>query len=189
MAAVNQHVTYNELLPRILGPSMVNAYGLRLQTEGYYAGYDSNCPATIFNEFAAAAFRFGHSLIRPNLARMDGRYHGMNPHLQLRDGFFNSDMLYKPLMVDEIIRGLVAEPMEQLDPFVTNEITNHLFEDKKRSFSGLDLISLNIHRARDHGIPGYNSYRAVCNLKKAESFQELRTEIPDDVLQRLQKVG
>lgn len=73
MGAVNQHITYNELLPRILGPSMVNAYGLALQSEGYYAGYDPSCSANIYNEFATAAFRFGHSLIRPNLARMDGR--------------------------------------------------------------------------------------------------------------------
>lgn len=41
MGAVNQHVTYNELLPRIIGPSMVNAYGLALQNDGYYAGYDA----------------------------------------------------------------------------------------------------------------------------------------------------
>jgi len=168
---------------------MVNAYGLRLQAEGYYSGYDSNCPANVYNEFSTAAFRFGHSLIRPQLARMDNKYNGMSPHIKLRDAFFDSDMLYKPLMVDEILRGLLAEPMEQVDPFVTNEITNHLFEDKKKSFSGMDLISLNNHRGRDHGLPGYNSYRAICSLNKAKTFHDLANEIPSDVLERLQKVS
>lgn len=187
MIAANQHIIYNEVLPRLLGNAMVSAYGLGLQHDGYYSGYDANCPANIYNEFAAAAFRFGHSLIRPNLARMDNRYNGMNPHIPLRDGFFNSDMLYHPLMVDELIRGLIGEPMEQLDPFITKEVTNHLFEDKKKQFSGMDLISLNIHRGRDHGLPGYNSYREVCSLKRALTFQDLSGEIPQDVLQKLQE--
>jgi len=92
---MNQHVIYSEFLPRLLGPSRIFTYGLQLQNEGYYASYDPHCAANGINEFAAAAFRFGHSLIRPHLARMDQRYSGMSPHIPLRDGFFNSDMLYK----------------------------------------------------------------------------------------------
>ncbi|CAG7726815.1 unnamed protein product [Allacma fusca] len=188
MGAMFQHVTYNEFLPRLLGAKMINAYGLGLQSEGHYMGYDPYCSANAYNEFATAAFRFGHSMIRPNLARVDNRYNGMVPHIALRDGFFNSDMLYKPLMVDEIVRGLLAEPMEQLDPFVTNEITNHLFEDKRRQFSGLDLIAINNHRGRDHGLPGYNNYRAVCDLRRVTTFEELGNEIPQEVIVRLKHV-
>ena len=88
-------------------------------------------------------------------------------------------------MVDEILRGLLAEPMEQLDPFVTNEITNHLFEDKRKQFSGLDLIAINNHRGRDHGLPGYNFYREVCDLRRVTTFEELTTEIPPEVVERL----
>ena len=95
LTAMNQHIAYNEFLPRLIGPTLINAYGLGLHNEGYYASYDPTCSATAFNEFAAAAFRFGHSLIRPQLPRMDTRYNGMAPHIPLRDGFFNSDMLYK----------------------------------------------------------------------------------------------
>jgi hypothetical protein len=91
-------------------------------------------------------------------------------------------------MVDEILRGLIAEPMEQLDPFITKEITNHLFEDNKKSFSGMDLIALNLHRGRDHGLPGYNAYRAACNLPKVSNFADLQSEIPVDVISRLQHV-
>lgn len=91
-------------------------------------------------------------------------------------------------MVDEILRGLLAEPMEQMDPFITNEIRNHLFEDKRKSFSGLDLIALNNHRGRDHGLDGYNAYRVACNLKRAYTFQDLDGEIPQDVIGRLKQV-
>jgi hypothetical protein len=49
-------------------------------------------------------------------------------------------------MIDEIIRGLVSTPMENMDQFVTGEITNHLFEERRIPHSGIDLIALNIQR-------------------------------------------
>lgn len=56
--------------------------------------------------------------------------------------------LFQPGMIDEILRGLVATPMETLDQFITGEVTNHLFEDRKIRFSGVDLIALNIQRGK-----------------------------------------
>lgn len=110
-------------------------------------------------------------------------------------------------MIDEISRGLVATPMETLDQFITGEVTNHLFEDRKIPFSGVDLIALNIQRgefivlfdilsitkslqfpARDHGVPSYNNYRALCNLKRARSWNDLSREIPSEVIARFQKI-
>ena len=54
--------------------------------------------------------------------------------------------LWQAHMVDEIIRGLVSTPMENLDQFITGEITNHLFEDRRIPHSGIDLAALNIQR-------------------------------------------
>ena len=73
------------------------------QTEGYSSDYDATCNPGVFNEFAAAAFRFGHSLIRPMLPRMTSDYREMHhSHIRLRDGFFNPDMLYEHDMIDEV---------------------------------------------------------------------------------------
>ncbi|XP_074094039.1 uncharacterized protein LOC141524212 [Cotesia typhae] len=187
VSAMMQHVTYNEFLPRLLGWNAISLYGLKLLPQGHYKEYSPTCNPSIVTEFAAAAYRIGHSLLRPHLPRMDQNYRPMDPPILLRDGFFNTDMLYDQGMIDEMIRGLVATPMETMDQFITGEVTNHLFENNKIPFSGIDLIALNIQRARDHGIPSYNHYRALCNLKRATTFDDLSREMAPEVIARFKR--
>lgn len=188
VSAQNQHISYNEFLPRVLSWNAVNLYGLKLLPQGYYKEYNPTCNPSIVTEFAAAAFRIGHSLLRPHIPRLGTNHQPIDPPILLRDGFFKPDMILQPGMVDEISRGLVATPMETLDQFITGEVTNHLFEDRKIPFSGIDLIALNIQRSRDHGMQGYNSYRALCNLKRAQNWDDLSREIPPEVINRLKRI-
>lgn len=185
--AVWQHISYNEFIPRLLGWNAVNLYGLNLLTEGYYDGYDANCNAGLFNEFAGAAYRFGHSLVRPMFPRVDANFQEKTP-IQLRTSFFNSETLMEFQAVDEVIRGLFVTPMENLDQFVSNEVTNHLFESRRVAFSGFDLAALNIQRGRDHGLRAYNEYRAACNLKRAINFEDLSREMTPEIITRLRQV-
>ncbi|XP_065073904.1 uncharacterized protein LOC135697958 isoform X1 [Ochlerotatus camptorhynchus] len=187
--AQNQHITYNEFLPRILSWNAVNLYGLKLLPQGYYKDYNPTCNPAIVTEFASAAFRIGHSLLRPHIPRLSAQHQPIDPPILLRDGFFKMDIFLQQVgLIDEISRGLVATPMETLDQFITGEVTNHLFEDRRIPFSGVDLIALNVQRARDHGIPSYNNYRALCNLKRAQNWDDLAREIPPEVISRLKRI-
>jgi len=47
-----------------------------------------------------------------------------------------------------------------------------LFEEHNTGF-GMDLISLNLQRGREHGLPGYNEFRKVCGMNPIKSFKEL----------------
>lgn len=58
-------------------------------------GYSPDCHPGPFTEFAAAAFRIGHSLLRPHIPRMSPTYQPLEPALLLRDVFFNPDVIYK----------------------------------------------------------------------------------------------
>lgn len=82
----------------------------------------------------------------------------------------------------------MTSSMETLDHSITEEVTNHLFENKQVPFSGMDLAALNVQRARDHGVPGYNEYRKFCNLTKVKSFDELSKEIPAHIIERLKSI-
>ena len=58
-----QHIIYNEWLPIILGDRFMSRYGLYPIDQGYSRQYRTDFDPRITNAFAAAAFRFGHSLI------------------------------------------------------------------------------------------------------------------------------
>ena len=187
VSAIQSHINWNEFVPRVLGWNAVNLYELNLLPEGYYQGYDETCNPTILNEFATAAFRFGHSLLKPNFKRMGDDFSERGTDLKLSDMFFNPDKLYEPGMLDDLIRGVSTTSMETLDQFITHEVTNHLFEEKHTPYSGLDLAALNLQRGRDHGLPGYNHYRAICNLTKAAGFDGLSREVAPPVIERLRR--
>lgn len=67
--SVIQHITYREFLPIVLGSEVIDLFELRLNEDGFYAGYDSRVNPAIANSFAAAAYRFGHSLVPNSLGR------------------------------------------------------------------------------------------------------------------------
>jgi len=187
LSAQFQHVTYNEFLPRVLGWNAIQLYDLKVLTEGYYGGYDPTCDPTIFSEFSSAAFRFGHSLLKDQFKRMGANFVDRKLNIKLRDVFMKPDIIFEVGMIDELLRGLLGTSMETMDQFITHEVTNHLFEEKIKPFSGLDLAALNIQRGRDHGIRPYNDYRAVCNLKRAQTWEDLSREITPEVIARLRQ--
>lgn len=72
-----------------------------------------------------------------------------------------------------------------MDPFVTSDLANKLQET--RQDNGVDLVALNIQRAREHGLAPYNTWRRFFNLTTGASFTSL-PDIPTAAKQALASV-
>ncbi|CAL4123854.1 unnamed protein product [Meganyctiphanes norvegica] len=180
-----QHITYKEYLPIILGKEYMEDFGLLPLRSGFANSYRENVDPTINNVFAAAAFRYGHTLISSSMKRVT-RFGTDNEDLLLSKNQFRPFMLYNRGALDELLRGLSKQPSEQFDHFFTEELTNKLFAGN-RAF-GMDLVALNIQRGRDHGLPDYNSWRKICGLPKVTTFQGFRDVMDNSVIKQLESM-
>uniref|UniRef100_A0A669BZZ4 Peroxidasin n=1 Tax=Oreochromis niloticus TaxID=8128 RepID=A0A669BZZ4_ORENI len=183
VGAQMQHITYNHWLPKILGE-----VGVKMM--GPYGGYDPNVNAGIFNAFATAAFRFGHTLINPILYRLDEDFQPIpQGHISLHRAFFSPFRIVNEGGIDPLLRGLfgVAGKMRVTTQLLNTELTERLFS--MAHAVALDLAAMNIQRGRDHGIPPYNDYRTFCNLTSAQTFDDLKNEIKNpSVREKLQRL-
>ncbi|XP_076462560.1 peroxidasin-like isoform X2 [Babylonia areolata] len=171
VGAMMQHITYQHWLPQILGPKGMSMMGA-------YKGYDPSVNPTIVNEFATAAFRFGHSLVQPVIFRLNESFQPIfQGNLPLHRAFFAPYRLLEEGGIDPLLRGLFGAAAKKRMPgeFFNSELTEKLFV--MANAIGQDLASLNIQRGRDHGIQFYNDYREMCGLERARSFLDLRNEI------------
>ncbi|XP_046823371.1 uncharacterized protein LOC124426120 [Vespa crabro] len=177
IGAFVQHITYREFLPIILGNEVMKVFDLEVLTKGYYHGYDPSVNPTIANSFSTAAYRFGHSLVQHSFVRFDGNHRPFFNNVSIHDEFRNSENLETAGSVDRLLLGLVNQPSQKRDEFITGELTRHLFQTPSFPF-GMDLASLNIQRGRDHGIPPYVDWRRPCGLSPVKSFADLEKIMP-----------
>ncbi|GFS41621.1 peroxidasin [Nephila pilipes] len=176
VGAIMQHITYAHWLPKVLGK---DGYA----KIGPYKGYNPNINPSIANVFATAALRFGHTLINPELMRLNENFKPIpEGNVPLRKAFFAPFRLLEEGGVDPLMRGLVYAPakLKKPDQLLNSDLTEHLFTPAH--LVAQDLAALNVQRGRDHALPSYNEWRAYCNLSAAETFNDLKGEIKDATL-------
>lgn len=160
--AVYQKIIYEEWLPVFLGNKYCTRFG--------DANYDPDVDATTANDFSTAAFRSMHSFLNAEVELCDNETKVESANLS--DTIMNTKML--DTQYDDILRGLLHQKMNLVG--YSNEVLNKLFKNKKEI--GLDLLSIDIQRGRDHGIPSYHKYRKFCNLKSnIKVFNDLHPTI------------
>jgi len=155
-----QSIVYSEFLPLVLGPVSPDLFDFGISEQ---SAFDSTTMPDIFNEFATAAFRFGHSLVKKEMLLA-----GRNPSegssgeetIELVDHFFNTDILRRRQM-DRLMMGMFHHPSGDMDSKMTTALTEHLFQVHGEDF-GSDLAARNIQRGRDHSLASYDSVRQKC---------------------------
>ncbi len=159
-----QSITYNEFLPKLLGPGAIPPF----------AGYNDSIDPGITNLFATAAYRVGHTMLSTQIMRTD-QFGNEVPagHLSLSDAFFNPSNIIDN-GIDSLLRGLASQHAQTVDIFVVDDVRNFLFGAP--GSGGFDLASLNLQRGRDHGLASYNDIRVAFGRPAVVNFSDINTD-------------
>ena len=136
-----------------------------------YQGYKLDVKAEVSNAFITAAFRFGHSLVPNFFPQLNPDFSRARKPLSVRKSFFNNRPIFDN-GIEETVHGLSGDRQESeaenFDTVFSESIGKTLFipPDDRNGFQ--NLLALNIHRGRDHGLGSYQQYRNVCGLIDAE---------------------
>ena len=154
-----------------------------------FEAHDVTINPNIVAEFAHAVYRFGHSMLRETVDRIDANGNMVvadaangDQQLALIDAFLNplayADRGAGGEAAAEIVRGATREVANGVDEFVTGALRNNLLG------LPLDLASINLARGRDAGVAPLNSvrdqfYQATgdADLKPYESWMEFGGKI------------
>ncbi|CAG5033888.1 unnamed protein product [Parnassius apollo] len=164
-----QHIIYNEWLPLLLGPQLMQLFHL-YPARGYSAAYDPQVNPSLTAEFSTAAMRFGHSIVDGKIMIPSPRSGDMYEMISLPEIMFQPSRLRLVPFLDRLLIGLSVQPMQSVDPFVTEGLTQYMFRGVNPF--GLDLAAINIQRGRDYGVRSYNHYRRLCGLEPFTDFKQ-----------------
>uniref|UniRef100_A0A336M1I8 CSON015496 protein n=1 Tax=Culicoides sonorensis TaxID=179676 RepID=A0A336M1I8_CULSO len=195
LGAQMQHITYNEFLSVVLGKQSSEKFGILSQPSIETDTYNASVDPSIANHFASAAFRFAHTLLpRLFLITKDTTSpEGVAMHRML----FNPYSLYKKGGLDSAMDSAMNTPLEKADPYFNDELKGKLFQKPDDSMSsakkalkpcGLDLVSLNIQRGRDHGLPSYPEFRKYCKLPSVDTWEEMSKAVDPASLRRMMDI-
>jgi peroxidase len=150
-----QAITFNEFLPALLGPYAPTPTGQ----------YDPNLDPSVFNEFPTVFLRVGHSMLPNAFQRVqnDGRPAPGGP-LQLVDAFNDPSKLTTSSDLNLFLKGLSIEVQEESDLKFVDAMRVAL------------LDAFDIQRARDHGLPDYNTFREAYGLPRVTSFAQITSD-------------
>jgi len=177
-----QHITYSEYLPLLLGPDLSASI-----LPSHPAQYSTLTTPAVTNEFAAAAFRFGHTMV-PNKSTL---FSVTCPRSKLmavpiEKLYDNPAVLHSNDTLAQCVAGLSSSTCPKPGPRLVEGLQGGLFANRGVVEGGMDLGAINIQRGRDHGIPGYADYRSLCaGLPPIHHFDQLEQVMEPEAVKRL----
>jgi peroxidase len=183
-----QNIVYGTFLPILVGKQFASIFNLNTNYDGYFMNYDPYVFPNVANEFSSAAARYGHPLTVPYEILVDSYFNVYKNH-SLWELMFNPKLLLNKNGLDGFVRGSVLQRGNWFSTHLTDYLSNDVMVDQgpHNPTTGHSLSTLNINRAREHGIPGYNYYREFAGLPRAKSWDDL-TYIPKSAIDRLRSV-
>ncbi|XP_017785902.1 PREDICTED: peroxidase-like [Nicrophorus vespilloides] len=171
-----QHITYQHWLPILLGKGNADKI---LSTP-----FNAHLDASVSNSFATGAFRMIKSMVAGNLTLYDENRKAFK-WIQLSQHFNAPNVIRVPGYMDSLIRGLTVQKSKKADLDYVEDVANLMYGNGKKGF---DIVSLDIQRGRDHGLPSYMAFRKLCGLSTGKTFEEFQGTIPMNIITLLSEV-
>ncbi|CAI6350006.1 unnamed protein product [Macrosiphum euphorbiae] len=122
LIAIHQHITYNELVPIIVGRDFARKNYLLPMTNGFDDSYDQYLNPTTTTSFTSSAYRSMHSSIR---------------------GFIELVSEARKLNIENTDQGLLTQHAQEVDQYFTEEISESAVRIPDK-LKGSDLVSVDI---------------------------------------------
>jgi len=156
-----EHITYNEFLPHLLGTNAIKPY----------AGYDPKVDPRITEEFAGAAYRFGHSIVSGSIEAIDNQGN-VTSSQDLANVFFEPPSTFAATGADGLLRHLGADTANAMDARIIDQLRNSLADPPDVQ----DLAAINIQRGRDLGLGTLNETRQALGLAPYTDFSQITSD-------------
>ncbi|XP_050296413.1 peroxidase-like isoform X2 [Anthonomus grandis grandis] len=171
-----QKITYGEWMEMALGKTA--------QEHILATSYNSKTDSSVSNAFATSVMRSLKSL-SDGMPKLYDEDRTVNESIFMRNYFHNPGLLRHRGVLDALTVGLATQPSQQLDIFYADDLINKLYTNGK---FGFDVLSFDLQRGRDHGLPSYMKFRQLCGLKAANGFSDFLDDMTEEDVLALQQV-
>ena len=145
--------------------SIANRFGPEQEVNGYTAqAIQMILNRTIYDRDGAPTDAAGTEY---NYQSADSQYFA----IRTCNSFWNPQVTISETNVDSLYLGMTSQATEREDTIITPDLRGKVYGPLH--FSRRDLMAVNMQRARDHGLPDFNSARAAYGLGRIRTFEEL----------------
>ena len=104
------------------------------------------------------------------------------------NSYWNPQATIRDTNVDPFYLGMASQAVEREDTIITPDLRGNVYGPL--DFSRCDLMAINMQRARDHGLPDFNSARQAYGLPRIQNFDDLNPlyGIVDDVTRSIENL-
>ncbi|XP_050540458.1 peroxidase-like isoform X2 [Daktulosphaira vitifoliae] len=185
LIALTSLITYRDFLPILLGQKYCDSVGLSLSNKN--TKYNRKISASTGLEFAAAAYRVPHNTIPTHLSFVDSN-HKLLKSVKLTDWMNNPSPLSEASSFNDLIRGMYYCSDRRPQPSYNHLISNFAFHFDTPATADQGLISVDVQRGRDTGLPTYVDVRRKCKLSSIKSFDDLYDIMKPNKIKILRKM-
>lgn len=138
--------------------------------------YNQDLSPAVSDLFSTAAFRMGHTMVGSEIELRDDKMKVFRT-IPVAELFFKEGSFMLNNRIEPFLRGAVLHRAQEMDTQVVDALRNHLFINVEGENRMVDLLALNLQRARDHALMKYNEVRSRFGQSPIRRFDDITSDL------------